>query len=139
MGANQLHYRTWSVVFFQEASVAEWLRRQTQVLVNFVGVSSILTGCIFLKFHFKKSGGAGYRSLCLTHAKRALYHLSYTPSTLRTSRCTKPMFKSRHGKFFANLPECHPPSRIMRFFQKKSFCPPNSETQTFRQVQCAEP
>ena len=30
-----------------EASVAEWLRRQTQVLVNFVGVSSILTGCTF--------------------------------------------------------------------------------------------
>ena len=30
-----------------KASVAEWLRRQTQVLVNFVGVSSILTGCNF--------------------------------------------------------------------------------------------
>jgi hypothetical protein len=30
-----------------QASVAEWLRRQTQVLVNFVGVSSILTGCTF--------------------------------------------------------------------------------------------
>src|SRR5688572_19096021 len=29
----------------------------------------------------QKSGGAGYRSLCLTHAKRALYHLSYTPTT----------------------------------------------------------
>ena len=29
----------------------------------------------------QKSGGAGYRSLCLTHAKRALYHLSYTPNT----------------------------------------------------------
>ena len=27
----------------------------------------------------KKSGGAGYRSLCLMHAKHALYHLSYTP------------------------------------------------------------
>ena len=27
--------------------MAEWLRRQTQVLVNFVGVSSILTGCTF--------------------------------------------------------------------------------------------
>jgi hypothetical protein len=24
-------------------------------------------------------GGAGYRSLCLLHAKQALYHLSYTP------------------------------------------------------------
>ena len=28
----------------------------------------------------KKSGGAGYRSLCLMHAKHALYHLSYTPT-----------------------------------------------------------
>ena len=27
----------------------------------------------------KNSGGAGYRSLCLMHAKHALYHLSYTP------------------------------------------------------------
>jgi hypothetical protein len=27
----------------------------------------------------KKGGGAGYRSLCLLHAKQALYHLSYTP------------------------------------------------------------
>ena len=27
----------------------------------------------------KKAGEAGYRSLCLTHAKRALYHLSYIP------------------------------------------------------------
>jgi hypothetical protein len=27
----------------------------------------------------KKCGGAGYRSLCLLHAKQALYHLSYTP------------------------------------------------------------
>ena len=30
-----------------QASVAEWLRRQTQVLVNFVGVSTILTRCSF--------------------------------------------------------------------------------------------
>ena len=34
--------------------------------------------------HFKeskrlKSGGAGYRSRYLSHAKRALYHLSYAP------------------------------------------------------------
>ena len=28
----------------------------------------------------KKCGGAGYRSLCLMHAKHALYHLSYTPN-----------------------------------------------------------
>ena len=25
-------------------------------------------------------GSAGYRSPCLSHAKRALYHLSYTPA-----------------------------------------------------------
>ena len=30
----------------------------------------------------KKSGGAGYRSLCLLHAKQALYHLSYTPKVV---------------------------------------------------------
>ena len=27
----------------------------------------------------KKLGGGGYRSPCLSHAKRSLYHLSYTP------------------------------------------------------------
>ena len=27
----------------------------------------------------KKDGGAGYRSPCPSHAKRVLYHLSYTP------------------------------------------------------------
>ena len=32
----------------------------------------------------KKRGGAGYRSLCLLHAKQTLYHLSYTPES--TSR-----------------------------------------------------
>jgi hypothetical protein len=29
----------------------------------------------------RKSGDAGYRSLYLSHAERALYHLSYTPNT----------------------------------------------------------
>ena len=51
---------------------------------------------------------------------------------------TRPGFKSWHGKFFANLPD-FPPSRIMPIFQKMTFCPSNSETQTFRHVQCAEP
>ena len=27
----------------------------------------------------EKDGGAGYRSPCPSHAKRVLYHLSYTP------------------------------------------------------------
>ena len=112
--------------------MAEWLRRQTQVLVNFVGVSSILTGCIFLKGEFQKKWRSRV-SIPVPHA------LSYTLYPVHPSRCTKPMFKSPHGKFFCKLPECHPPSRIMRIFQKMSFCPPNSETQTFRQVQCAEP
>ena len=31
------------------------------------------------KYSCKKSGDAGYRSPYLPHAKRALYHLSYTP------------------------------------------------------------
>ena len=31
----------------------------------------------------KKCGGAGYRSLCLLHAKQTLYHLSYTPDHYR--------------------------------------------------------
>ena len=31
----------------------------------------------------KKSGGAGYRSRYLPHAKRALYHLSYAPTQTR--------------------------------------------------------
>ena len=33
----------------------------------------------------KKCGGAGYRSLCLLHAKQALYHLSYTPKVGRNN------------------------------------------------------
>ena len=31
---------------------------------------------------FKKNGDAGYRSPYLSHAKRALYHLSYIPFVL---------------------------------------------------------
>jgi hypothetical protein len=27
----------------------------------------------------RKNGGAGNRTPCLSHAKRALYHMSYTP------------------------------------------------------------
>ena len=40
----------------------------------------------------KKCGGAGYRSLCLLHAKQALYHLSYTPKVGRNNlhRETRP-------------------------------------------------
>ena len=40
-------------------------------------------GCDFVEFKImnKKNvdGGAGYRSRYLSHAKRALYHLSYAP------------------------------------------------------------
>ena len=36
------------------------------------------------KFFFKKKiGEAGYRSLCLSHAKRAFYHLNYFPGQER--------------------------------------------------------
>ena len=42
---------------------------------------STLYICVFPGF---KSGDAGYRSLYLSHAKRALYHLSYTPSQTTT-------------------------------------------------------
>ena len=38
-----------------------------------------------LKYH-NKNGGAGNRTPCLSHAKRALYHMSYTPSFL-SSNC----------------------------------------------------
>ena len=33
---------------------------------------------LIFKTH-KRDGGAGYRSRYLSHAKRALYHLSYAP------------------------------------------------------------
>ena len=52
--------------------MAEWLRRQTQVLVNFVGVSSILTGCNFLKLI---SGGVAQmveRLLCMQKAQGSI-------------------------------------------------------------------
>lgn len=53
-------------------------------------------------------GRAGYRSLCLSHAKGTLYHLSYTPSTIS------------HAFSFTILPqptridaaEAHPPTLI---------------------------
>jgi hypothetical protein len=42
-----------------------------------------------------KSGGAGYRSLCLMHAKHALYHLSYTPTVCRVNPMKVP--KAAHN------------------------------------------
>jgi hypothetical protein len=36
----------------------------------------------FLRVGQKKIGAAGYRSRYLSHAKRALYHLSYSPVKL---------------------------------------------------------
>ena len=38
------------------------------------------------KITIKGSGDAGYRSRYLSHAKRALYHLSYTPVIARVVR-----------------------------------------------------
>ena len=57
----------------------------------------------------KISGGAGYRSLCLLHAKQALYHLSYTP-----------MFGT-HG--FTRLHQGPPVS-----VRKKTYAPTGSRT-----------
>jgi len=31
-------------------------------------------------------GGAGNRTPCLSHAKRALYHMSYTPDVIKASK-----------------------------------------------------
>jgi hypothetical protein len=41
----------------------------------------------------KKGGEAGYRSLCLMHAKHALYHLSYIPILLLVA-VTSPLSQS---------------------------------------------
>ena len=48
-----------------------------------------------VRFGWQKiHGAAGYRSLCLSHAKRALYHLSYSPS-LSSDLC--PTFDKVHS------------------------------------------
>jgi hypothetical protein len=55
------------------------------VYVSVCGRGCYVNGGAFLyrkkqKNEIKKKGGeAGYRSLCLLHAKQALYHLSYIP------------------------------------------------------------
>ena len=58
----------------------------------------------FQKIVQKSLGGAGYRSLCLLHAKQTLYHLSYTPKsnnnnlkkfTMRGDRTRDQSIKSR--------------------------------------------
>ena len=55
-------------------------------LTFLVHTASVIKGCLQgegrdSRFKSKKifSGGAGYRSRYLSHAKRALYHLSYAP------------------------------------------------------------
>ena len=45
----------------------------------------------------KKSGGAGYRSRYLPHAKRALYHLSYAPIQTRWQRADLARHKGDEG------------------------------------------
>ena len=69
------------------AVLAERLRRTLKARVR-KSVGSIPTDCTFfvidlIKKRTKKTkcGEAGYRSLCLMHAKHALYHLSYIPIT----------------------------------------------------------
>ena len=69
------------------AVLAERLRRTLKARVR-KSVGSIPTDCTFFatdltkeKSKKTKCGEAGYRSLCLMHAKHALYHLSYIPIT----------------------------------------------------------
>ena len=40
-----------------------------------------------------KNGGAGYRSPYFSHAKRALYHLSYTPDIQAVGTSTESMYR----------------------------------------------
>jgi hypothetical protein len=44
----------------------------------------------------KEGGGAGYRSLCLLHAKQALYRLSYTPPLSHWSALGQPKITYVH-------------------------------------------
>ena len=75
--------------------MAEWLRRLPAKQFPFGSVGSNPAVVVFwrkreegrLGEHIKrqhkkkkKSGGAGYRSPCPSHAKRMLYHMSYTPN-----------------------------------------------------------
>ncbi len=46
----------------------------------------------YLSKKSNRSGGAGYRSRYLSHAKRALYHLSYAPLCLQA--CHKKTMRS---------------------------------------------
>ena len=80
-----------------EDNVAEWLRRLPAKQFPFGSVGSnpavvvfyyVESFCrvyyidyilYFVGHKIKKHGGAGYRSPCPSHAKRVLYHLSYTP------------------------------------------------------------
>ena len=77
--------------------MAEWLRRLPAKQFPFGSVGSNPAVVVFIMFFTviflyivlylsyyliyknKKDGGAGYRSPCPSHAKRMLYHLSYTP------------------------------------------------------------
>ena len=45
-----------------------------------------------------RDGGAGYRSRYLSHAKRALYHLSYAPDVLATLT-SYTLFRNRYFDF----------------------------------------
>jgi hypothetical protein len=82
----------------------------------------------------EKSGGAGYRSLCLTHAKRALYHLSYTPKVCikrswssgydRRLPSDGPGFNSRRAHFFFFQTNC--------FYFVKKLANPSFDLGTFR-------
>ena len=48
--------------------------------MNFWVHDSVMDEQLTYKVQNNKNGGAGHRSPYLSHAKRALYHLSYTPN-----------------------------------------------------------
>ena len=50
--------------------------------------NSYLNRYFLVTYVQEKIGDAGYRSPCLSHAKRALYHLSYTPM------CNRDLYKN---------------------------------------------
>ena len=84
-----------------EDNVAEWLRRlpAKQFPFGSVGSNPAVVVFYYIESYYgvyyidyilycvgnkiKKDGGAGYRSPCPSHAKRVLYHLSYTPIQTR--------------------------------------------------------
>ena len=67
------------VRFPDDANLFFLLLHSANLSTSSARVQGILLGVLGLKFKKKSFGDAGYRSPYLSHAKRALYHLSYVP------------------------------------------------------------